>query len=63
MRQMISNRRVNQLAVAMGAIDDIALLSDLLTGLAVRVDEVTVGCVCIYLPTYVCTLIVLMNHL
>ena len=53
-RQMVSDRRVKRLGVVIGAIDDIALLSDLLTGLAVRVDEVTVGCVCIYLPTYLC---------
>ena len=53
-RQMVSGRRVNRLGVAIGAIDDIALLTDLLIGLVMRVDEFTVGCVCIYLPTYLC---------
>ena len=51
---MVSGRKGKRLGVEIGAIDDIVLLTELHTGLAVHVDQVTVGYVCIYLPTYLC---------
>ena len=47
-------QEVPPLAVAIGAIGDTALLTDLVSELAVRVDELTVRCVCIYLHTQLC---------